>query len=99
MASQQELRKHYVGKDIADVPKPAIVLDAAIIRRHCKTMLHTVKALNVPFRAHVKTHKVRLASIPAGYQLLRSKDHRDCGMASCGQDHRRKLHRIDTARN
>ncbi|KAJ5180284.1 hypothetical protein N7492_003494 [Penicillium capsulatum] len=57
MASQQELRKHYVGKDVADVPKPAVVLDAAIIRRHCKTMLQTVKTLDVAFRAHVKSHK------------------------------------------
>lgn len=66
MASQQDLRKQYVGKDVADVPKPAIVLDAAIIRRHCKTMLHTVKTLDVAFRAHVKSHKVRLVFINAG---------------------------------
>ncbi|OJJ07418.1 hypothetical protein ASPVEDRAFT_142573 [Aspergillus versicolor CBS 583.65] len=57
MASQQELRNTYVGKDVSDVPKPAIVLDQAIIRRHCKDMLRTVKALDVAFRAHVKSHK------------------------------------------
>lgn len=60
MASQQELRNAYVGKDVSDVPKPAIVLDQAIIRRHCKDMLRTVKALDVGFRAHVKSHKVIL---------------------------------------
>lgn len=58
MASQQQLRDFYVGKDVTDVPKPAIVLDAAIIRRHCKNMIDTVKALDVGFRAHVKSHKV-----------------------------------------
>lgn len=58
LTSQAELQKLYIGKDISDVPKPAAILDVAIIRRHCETMLHTVKALNVGFRAHVKSHKV-----------------------------------------
>ncbi|KAE8422754.1 putative serine dehydratase domain-containing protein [Aspergillus pseudocaelatus] len=57
MASQQELREFYVGKDMGDVPKPALVLDAGIIRRHCRTMIRTVKELGVGFRAHVKSHK------------------------------------------
>jgi D-serine deaminase-like pyridoxal phosphate-dependent protein len=52
------LQQFYIGKDIKDVPKPAAILDVAIIRRHCETMLQTVKTLNVGFRAHVKTHKV-----------------------------------------
>jgi D-serine deaminase-like pyridoxal phosphate-dependent protein len=56
--TQAELQQFYIGKDIKDVPKPAAILDVAIIRRHCETMLATVKALNVGFRAHVKTHKV-----------------------------------------
>ncbi|KAJ6022895.1 uncharacterized protein N7446_013248 [Penicillium canescens] len=55
--SQAELQQFYIGKDIKDVPKPAAILDVAIIRRHCETMLQTVKTLNVGFRAHVKTHK------------------------------------------
>lgn len=60
--SQAELQQFYIGKDIGDVPKPAAVLDVAIIRRHCETMLRTVKELNVGFRAHVKTHKVEFFS-------------------------------------
>jgi D-serine deaminase-like pyridoxal phosphate-dependent protein len=56
--SQAELQQFYIGKDIKDVPKPAAILDVAIIRRHCETMLQTVNTLNVSFRAHVKTHKV-----------------------------------------
>ncbi|RHZ68797.1 hypothetical protein CDV55_107676 [Aspergillus turcosus] len=55
--SNEELRRFYVGKDIGDVPKPAVVLDVAIIKRHCQAMLQTMKQLGVGFRAHVKTHK------------------------------------------
>ncbi|KAK1148576.1 hypothetical protein N8T08_009583 [Aspergillus melleus] len=57
MPSQQALRNLYVGQDVGNVPKPALVLDAAIIRRHCQTMIQTVKELGVGFRAHVKSHK------------------------------------------
>ncbi|KAI9039774.1 uncharacterized protein KD926_009117 [Aspergillus affinis] len=55
--SEDELRQIYVGKDITDVAKPCAVLDAAIIRRNCAKMIHAVKALDIGFRAHVKTHK------------------------------------------
>lgn len=58
MASQEELKDFYVGQDVGSVPKPALVLDVAIIRRHCGTMIRTVKELDVGFRAHVKSHKV-----------------------------------------
>ncbi|KAJ5166832.1 uncharacterized protein N7482_005613 [Penicillium canariense] len=57
LPSQGELFQRWIGKDIADVPKPAAVLDRAIIRRHCNRMKKTVQALGVGFRAHVKTHK------------------------------------------
>jgi D-serine deaminase-like pyridoxal phosphate-dependent protein len=62
--SQEELQRFYIGRDISDVPKPAAILDIAIIKRHCETMLRTIKALNVGFRAHVKSHKVRDPSHP-----------------------------------
>ncbi|KAJ5301691.1 hypothetical protein N7508_006554 [Penicillium antarcticum] len=58
LPTQAQLQQFYIGKGINEVPKPAAVLDVAIIRRHCETMLQTVKALNVGFRAHTKTHKV-----------------------------------------
>lgn len=56
--SERDLKQFYIGKDIGDVPKPSVVLDVAIIKKHCERMLQTVKALDVGFRAHVKTHKV-----------------------------------------
>ncbi|KAF2637815.1 alanine racemase [Massarina eburnea CBS 473.64] len=52
-----ELRNFYVGKDINDVPKPAVVLDRAKMRRHCQSLSEAVDSLGVNFRAHVKTHK------------------------------------------
>ncbi|KAJ5937801.1 hypothetical protein N7454_004143 [Penicillium verhagenii] len=55
--TKEDLTNFYIGKDLADVPKPAAVLDVAIIRRHCERMKQTVKQLGVAFRAHVKTHK------------------------------------------
>ncbi|CAG8093918.1 unnamed protein product [Penicillium salamii] len=55
--SQKELQQFYIGKDIGDVPKPAAVMDVGLIRRHCETMLSTIKKLDVGFRAHVKSHK------------------------------------------
>ncbi|KAJ5491168.1 hypothetical protein N7539_002735 [Penicillium diatomitis] len=57
LPSQQQLREHWVGKDLEEIPKPAVVLDRAIIRRHCARMKRTVETLGVGFRAHVKTHK------------------------------------------
>lgn len=63
MADGEQLKQFYIGRDIANVPKPAVVLDVNIIKRNCTTMLQAMKALNVGFRAHVKTHKVTLICI------------------------------------
>ncbi|KGO72774.1 Alanine racemase, N-terminal [Penicillium italicum] len=65
--SQEDLQQFYIGKDIGDVPKPAAVLDVAIIRRHCETMLRTIKTLDVGFRVHVKSHKTpEIAKLQVG---------------------------------
>ncbi|GKZ26868.1 hypothetical protein AbraIFM66951_003847 [Aspergillus brasiliensis] len=65
--SQESLQRYYTGKDISSVPKPAVVLDVAIIKRHCASMLDAVKALDVGFRAHVKTHKTpQIARLQVG---------------------------------
>ncbi|KAJ5954516.1 hypothetical protein N7501_008795 [Penicillium viridicatum] len=71
MASQEELKDFYVGQDVGSVPKPALVLDVAIIRRHCETMIRTVKELDVGFRAHVKSHKTtEIAEMQVGDNTL-----------------------------
>lgn len=59
--SEATLKLHYVGKSLKDCQAPAAVLDIAAIRRNCTAMLDCVDALGVKFRAHVKTHKVRIS--------------------------------------
>ncbi|TDZ15831.1 D-serine dehydratase [Colletotrichum orbiculare MAFF 240422] len=72
--STEELRQFYVGKDINNVPKPAVVLDVVKVRRHCQSMLDAVKALDVGFRAHVKTHKTtQLARLQVGEESAQVK--------------------------
>lgn len=56
--SLESLRQFYLGKHIHDVPKPALILDQARMRRHCQSLVAATEALGVDFRAHVKTHKV-----------------------------------------
>jgi D-serine deaminase-like pyridoxal phosphate-dependent protein len=58
LPTQVELLQRWGGKDIADLPKPAAVIDRAIVRGHCERMNNTIRTLGVEFRAHVKTHKV-----------------------------------------
>ncbi|KAH6877203.1 putative serine dehydratase domain-containing protein [Thelonectria olida] len=61
------LCQDYVGESISDIPKPAAILDAAIVRKHCSSMLKAVRHLGVDFRAHVKTHKtVEIAKLQIG---------------------------------
>jgi hypothetical protein len=57
---QASLATQYIGQKLQDLPTPAVVLDRSIIRRNCDAMLNVCKKLGVGFRAHVKSHKVRL---------------------------------------
>ena len=69
MPSQANLDKAFVGKFLHDllIPLPAAVLDISMIRKNCRDMLDAVSALNVSFRAHVKTHKTTsLARLQVG---------------------------------
>ncbi|KAH8691597.1 putative serine dehydratase domain-containing protein [Talaromyces proteolyticus] len=59
LPQEETIKRFFIGKDIADVPKPAVVLDRAIIKRNCDRMLQAVKSLDVGFRTHVKTHKTQ----------------------------------------
>ncbi|KAI1454232.1 putative serine dehydratase domain-containing protein [Annulohypoxylon moriforme] len=65
--TRAKLEQLYVGKDIDDIPKPAVVLDVSKARRHCSAMLAATKALGVEFRPHIKTHKTtELTTIQIG---------------------------------
>ena len=70
--SKTTLQLHYVGKQLKDVQAPAAVLDLAVIKRNCQSLLDTTQALGLKFRAHVKTHKViSLAGRDGDVTLLR----------------------------
>jgi hypothetical protein len=56
--SSAELRKHFLGKHISDLPSPSVILDEAVLKRNCERMLQAPKTFGIDFRAHVKTHKV-----------------------------------------
>ena len=47
-----------LGRDVHDLDSPVAILDLSALKRNCNRMLESVKALEVRFRAHVKTHKV-----------------------------------------
>jgi len=55
---QKVPRNTFIGLDLRNIDPPAVVLDAAVVRRNCQCMLETAKALGLGFRAHIKTHKV-----------------------------------------
>ncbi|KAM5434074.1 putative D-serine ammonia-lyase [Microsporum canis] len=56
-AEAAELKALYVGRMLQDIDGPKPVIDREVARRNCQVMLDTVAALEVDFRAHVKTHK------------------------------------------
>ena len=101
LASQSDLQAFYIGKDISNVPKPAVVLDVAIIKRHCASMLEAAKALGVGFRAHVKTHKVSMETIPRYDEITLTTpttDTPNCAPAGRGGQRGRQLCHFDGSR-
>ena len=56
--SKEALKNLFVGKQLGEVATPAAVLDRAVIERNCSQMLRACQALDLLFRAHVKTTKV-----------------------------------------
>jgi D-serine deaminase-like pyridoxal phosphate-dependent protein len=60
--SKEELRKKFVGKCIKDVTLPAAVLDIQKLKQNCERMLEACEELKFGWRAHIKTHKVRMTS-------------------------------------
>ncbi|KAF2129736.1 hypothetical protein P153DRAFT_366238 [Dothidotthia symphoricarpi CBS 119687] len=57
LAPHAPLLTQFLHKNTNDVPTPAIILDRALIKRHCEAMLRVCSDLGVGFRAHVKSHK------------------------------------------
>lgn len=49
----------FIGRPIAELPTPALVLSKPVLERNTKILLEDVKKLGISFRPHVKTMKVR----------------------------------------
>ncbi|RFU30255.1 hypothetical protein B7463_g6090, partial [Scytalidium lignicola] len=72
VSPKEELSSVYVGKNIHNVPTPAAILDLAVVRRNCERMLGACEALQLEWRAHVKTHKtIELTRLQVGSSPLR----------------------------
>jgi hypothetical protein len=59
----ESLKAQYIGTDVRDLDGPAVILDLAVLKRNCDLMLNTTEALQLGFRAHIKTHKVSTCSL------------------------------------
>jgi hypothetical protein len=67
LSSQSSLASQYVGQRLQDLPTPAVILDRSKIKKNCSAMLQVCQALDVGFRAHIKTHKtLELSKLQVG---------------------------------
>lgn len=57
--TKDSLRAQYVGTKLQDLPTPSVVLDVGKIEVNCQRMLEAVRRLDLGWRPHIKTHKVR----------------------------------------
>lgn len=57
LPNKAELVKAFVGKPLAALRTPAIVLDRSRFMRNCEAMSESCVRQGFTFRAHVKTHK------------------------------------------
>ena len=59
LPDKKALNDAFVGKPIASLRTPALVVDRAIFAANCARMHQNVTSWGANFRAHIKTHKVR----------------------------------------
>lgn len=57
---KQDLVDEYKGKNLDALRTPALIIDRAVFARNCAKMHEHAKALGARFRAHIKSHKVRI---------------------------------------
>lgn len=62
-ASKDLLRAQHVGRSLHQVATPSVVLDLAKVEANCNLMLDASQRLDLGWRAHIKTHKVKLLAI------------------------------------
>lgn len=56
------LKERLVGKTLHDVPTPSIVLDLGKLEVNCRRMMDAAEKNGIGWRAHIKTHKVRVTA-------------------------------------
>lgn len=59
LPDKKSLNDAFVGKPIASLRTPALVIDRATFAENCARMHQNVTTWGAEFRAHIKTHKVR----------------------------------------
>lgn len=68
--SKEALKKTYVGKHVAELPTPSLLIDRPVFAANCQRMLENAAKLKVDFRCHIKTHKtVEGTLLELGYGL------------------------------
>ena len=68
------LKRQFLGRRLADLPTPSLILDRSLLRKNCTAMLDVCSKLGVGFRAHVKSHKtLELAEMQVGDGLHRRR--------------------------
>ena len=60
LPAKDALVKEFVGKPLTSLRTPAFVLDRSVFERNCSSMSSKTKEWGAGFRAHLKTHKVRI---------------------------------------
>lgn len=53
-----EHHKSYIGRPVAELPSPALVISLPLLKRNTEALHRDVEALGIGFRPHVKTLKV-----------------------------------------
>lgn len=60
LPSKDALLREFQGKQLETLRTPAMVIDRAVFAKNCARMHDTVNELGIAFRAHLKSHKVRI---------------------------------------
>lgn len=58
--SKDALRSQFVGKSLDGIRTPAFIVDRSLFAKNCAGMHKRAEEWGATFRAHLKTHKVRI---------------------------------------
>ena len=72
----------YVGKHISELPTPSFVVSLPVVKRNVEELHRHLEKLNIGFRPHVKTLKVRLSAQRTPFVIMRTAGRSDGQMAT-----------------